>query len=218
MHLSDIQSSAVQQLLATRIVGHVQAGTLTRAQYARYLGDVLCYARHSSQVIGMAAVRLVASHPALADYLFEHAREELGHDRWVESDLRELGLSEAQIGAIQPSSPCLRMLGLEYLHAGHGNAIALFGWMFVLESLGGRVGGQIARGIDQALGLQGKALYFLTGHAEADADHARDLYDVISAHVTDEADRSAIVAMARESIDLYCGILDHAVGDDGSVG
>lgn len=210
MQLPDIQAQTLQQLLATRIVGHVHAGTLTRAQYSRYLGDVLCYARHSSQVIGMAAVRLVASHPALADYLFEHAREELGHDRWVEADLRELGLSEAQIDAIQPSSACLRMLGLEYLHAGHGNAVGLFGWMFVLESLGGRVGGQMARGIDQALGLQGRALYFLTGHAEADADHSRDLFDIIAAHVSDEADRRAVVAMARESIELYCGILDHA--------
>jgi pyrroloquinoline quinone (PQQ) biosynthesis protein C len=211
MDLRQMQQQVATRLMSTQLVQARQKGQATRDHYRAYLIDVLAYARQSSIVIGTAASRLVLSHPSLAEYLFRHASEELGHEQWVAADLRDLGLSDAEISASRPSSACLRMIGLEYFYAQHDNAVGLFGWMFVLESLGGKVGGGLAEAINKSLKLDGKALYFLRGHAEADSHHSEDLYRVIAEFVTASEDQQAFLRLAGESQDLYCGILDSAL-------
>ncbi len=208
--LQSLQERTRAALLSTRILQSLARGTVRHSQYRAYLIDVHAYACHSAQVIGLAAARLVPSHPELAGYLFGHAGEELGHDRWAAQDLEELGVDAVARSALPVSSPCLQMIGLEYLYAAQLNPVGLFGWMFVLESLGGSIGGSIASGLDRALGLQGRALRFLAGHGEADTQHARDLFQVISAHVRAEGDLAAFQRMAHESAQLYVSILDVA--------
>ena len=210
MNLREMQENAVQTVLKTSLCRAVMDGKLERCEYVKYLSDVYCYALHSAQVIGMAGVRLTLSHPPLAEYLFTHAAEELGHDKWAGSDLLDLGLKPDSLRQMQPSSACLRMIALEYLYATQWNAVGLFGWMFVLESLGGSVGGSLAACVDRTLSLDGKAMYFLKGHAQADAHHSEDLYRVIDGNVSTQDDRSAFLTMYEESLRLYCEILDNA--------
>ena len=210
MDLFSMQQTISERLLKSSLPRALAGGTATREQYRAYVVDVYHYARHSSQVIGMSATRLVLSHPKMAAYLFQHAEEELGHDVWAASDLRDLGMSESQIAASAPSDPCLQMLGLEYLYAAHLNPVGLFGWMFALESLGAKVGGSIALMLNKTLSLECKALQFLTGHAEADTTHAADLISVISSEAKASEDITVIERMAFLSTDLYVRILDAA--------
>ncbi|MEZ5564126.1 MAG: iron-containing redox enzyme family protein [Gammaproteobacteria bacterium] len=212
MELRTLQEQISNRLLRTRGVQELMQGQISVGQYRAYLQDVYSYALHSSVVIGWAANRMVHSHPPLADYLFRHAGEELGHDQWAASDLRDLGMTDAEIVLIRPSTPCARMVGLEYYYAAHANPVGLFGWMFVLESLGGKVGGGIATAIDKVLSLNGRATYFLKGHADADAHHAEELYAVISKHVVAKNDQQDFQSMVLESEDLYCAMLDSAYG------
>lgn len=211
MDLRSLQDEVTYHLMSKAIIQHLMRGQLSLQQYRKYMSDVYCYAQHSAQVISLAGSRLVLTHPLLAQYLFHHAGEELGHDEWAASDLRDLGWSETDIEKAIPSSPCARMIGLEYYYAAHANPVGLFGWMFVLESLGGRVGGSIAKAIDQALKLDGKGIYFLRGHGDADAHHSDDLYRIISENITTQRDKDAFLFMVRESEALYCEILDHAL-------
>ena len=99
---------------------------------------------------------------------------------------------------------------LEYLYAHHWNPIGLFGWMFVLESLGGRVAGGLAAKLDEVLKLNGRAQYFLKGHGEADAHHSEDLYRVIAENVRNSDDLNAFQTMADEASALYCEMLEQA--------
>jgi heme oxygenase len=150
----------------------------------------------------------------MAQYLYQHAREELGHDKWARADLLDLGLTSEQIANAHPSSACLRMIGLEYLYAAHLNPVGLFGWMFVLESLGAQVGGKLAAAVDNTLQLNGKGMYFLNGHAEADAHHSEDLYRILSENLSAAEDCIAFERMYQESLESYCEILDSARIED----
>lgn len=210
MDIPKIRQTIAEQLLSSTLPQAIVQGSATHAQYRFYMIDVYHYACHSSQVIGMAAARLVLSHPKLAAYLFRHAEEELGHDRWAASDLRDLGFSDIDIRDSKPSDACIQMIALEYLYAAHLNPVGLFGWMFALESLGAHVGGNLAKMLDQTLALDHKGLYFLTGHAEADADHAVDLAEIIAEEISCEEDKRLIEQIAYLSKDLYIRILDHA--------
>lgn len=210
MQLDHLQQRITDRVMAHLLVESIRNKSMERGQYRAYMEDVYAYAQHSSPVIGMAGTRLVPRQPELAQYLLHHAVEELGHEKWAAADLRDLGMSDTEIQTSRPSAACLRMVGLEYFYAQHANPVGLFGWMFVLESLGGRVGGQVSRGIDEALGLQGKGVYFLSGHGEADEHHSADLTRVIGTHVKGAQDEEAFLRMADEGEDLYCAILDHA--------
>jgi pyrroloquinoline quinone (PQQ) biosynthesis protein C len=210
MDISKMQNVISEQLLNSKLPQAIMHEVATRAQYRAYLIDVYHYACHSSQVIGMAAARLVLTHPKMAAYLFRHAEEELGHDKWAAADLRDLGLSDADIENSKPSDACIQMIALEYLYAAHLNPVGLFGWMFALESLGAHVGGNIAKMLNKTLALNDKGLYFLTGHADADATHAIDLATVIAEGISCEEDRLLIEQIAYLSKDLYIQILDHA--------
>lgn len=210
MDLRALQQQATGRLMSTKIVNDLTQGKVTLEQYRTYMCDVYSYALHSSQVIALAGSRLVLSHPPLAQYLFRHAEEELGHDQWAASDLADLGLSTLEIKKVAPSSPCIRMIGFEYYYAAHANPIGLFGWMFVLETLGGKSASGISKAIDQALKLNGKATYFLRGHGDADAQHSEDLCTVIGDGVTSPEDVETFLYTVAESESLYCDILDHA--------
>jgi pyrroloquinoline quinone (PQQ) biosynthesis protein C len=199
-----------------RLIKSIFDGQLSKPQYAAYLIDVFHYATHSSRVIGAAGSGLVNSHPRLAQYLFHHAQEELGHEEWARSDLRDLGWSDERISSSNPSEACLQMLALEFYYAFHANPVGLFGWLFTLESLGGDVGGNIARAIDACLKLKGKATYFLSGHGEADLHHSKDLEALIDAHVIGTADERDFLQMADASIKAYLAMFDCALlaGDE----
>lgn len=219
MHLEHLQTRATATLMATNLVRAVGRRAVKYEQYRAYMIDVYHYAAHSSQVISLAGSRLTLSHPPLAAYLFTHAGQELGHDQWAAADLRDLGMTEDEIADSQPSDACLQMLGIEYLYAAHLNPAGLFGWMFALESLGGRVGGGIANEIDEALNLHGKGVYFLRGHAEADQQHSEDLTRVIRNHVVLSADQMTFLRVFDLSIQAYVEIIDHAAaeGRDGDL-
>ena len=208
MDLRQIQEQVVREVQGSELVGAIAHGSIRREQYTAYLTDVYHYACHSAQVIGLAGSRMVRSHPQLADYLFSHAREELGHEHWATSDLRDLGRTDEDIARSTASEACTKMLGLEYLYAAHLNPVGLFGWMFVLESLDGRVGGSIANALDAALKLEGKALYFLRSHGEADAHHSEDLARVIEAHIISAEDQDDFQTMVSLSRKAYLEILD----------
>ena len=210
MDLRTLQAQVIGRLMSTPIVKDLAQGRVTTEQYTAYMSDVYSYALHSSRVIALAGARLVLSHPELSRYLFRHAEEELGNDKWAESDLADLGLSSAEIRNILPSSPCIRMIGFEYYYAAHANPVGLFGWMFVLETLGGKSATGISKSIDQSLELGGKGTYFLRGHGDADAQHSEDLCSVIDSYITYPEDVKTFLYAAAESESLYCEILDHA--------
>lgn len=210
MDLRALQEQAIAELAATRLCRAAMQETIQKSQYVAFMRDVYCYAQHSAQVIALAGARIASRHPAMAAYLFAHAGEELGHDKWAHQDLLDLGLTSEQLADLQPTAACLRMIALEYLFATQMNAVGLFGWMFVLESLGGRVGGEAASRIDKTLRLRGRGLSFVHGHGRADAHHSEDLYRVISENLRTTADCAAFGIVFRESLQLYGEILEAA--------
>ncbi len=207
--LTSLRSEALERVKRSRIFSRLETG-LDRGTYAAYLVDVYQYAQHSAKVIALAGSRAVSSHPALAAYLMRHGTEEIGHEQWAYSDLRKLGLAEEAIRASRPGTACASMIGLEYFVAGHWNPVALFGWMFVLESLGDDIGHFAAQRIGRALD-DSSATYFLAGHGDADHDHAREITETIQKHMTDPADVADTLHVARVARDLYLGILDEAI-------
>lgn len=208
--LEDFRTDNVERIKSTRLVQSIMNGTPEKHHYIGYLLNVYNYAQHSPTVIALAASRCVQTHAELGRYLFRHAEEEIGHEHWAFSDLKQLGLSEAAIKAARPTPACMSMIALEYYVAGTWNPVALFGWLYALESLGDAMGTILSKSLGQGLRLGGKAVYFLEGHGEADHHHTRDLEEQITQYVTHSKDLDDIFYIAGISSWLYAGMIQEA--------
>ncbi|MEA3410654.1 MAG: iron-containing redox enzyme family protein [Pseudomonadota bacterium] len=171
--------------------------------YKTYLINVYKYARHSSKIIALAASRCINSYPELGKYLLVHSEEEEGHDHWAMTDLNELGVAQEVVHDTYPVPACSALIGYTHYLAEYGNPVALFGWLYVLESMGDDLGSSLARYLDKNLDLQGKSLRFVAGHGVNDVEHTADINEHLSKFVTEERDRKDIVHAARVVGDLY---------------
>ena len=198
----------IRRIKSTTMLQTILEGRPDKHHYAGYLLNVYHYAQHSPAVISLAGSRCIQSHPELGRYLFRHAAEEIGHEHWALSDLKDLGMREEQINSMRPTSSCMSMIALEYYVAGTWNPVALFGWLYALESLGDAMGTILSQSLGQGLQLEGKGVYFLEGHGEADHHHTLDLKEQIIKHVTRTQDRDDIFYIAQISSDLYARMIE----------
>lgn len=202
-YLDELRSSTASQLKEVKAVRSLFDGDPDVQSYIKYLINVYKYAEHSPKVIAMAAARCMSSHRELASYLLHHAEEEKGHDLWALEDLQDLGLDPLYVQDQYPVNACSSMIGFMYYTACHQNPVGLFGWMYILEAIGNDLGALVASRLDDSLGLNGKSLRFVAGHAVSDQDHTKDLTEVIEKYVVEPKDIADINHTASVISDLY---------------
>lgn len=75
--------------LAERMMAVLKGKRLTRRQYVGLLGQLYYFSAVAQRHLRQVIVRI--DDPELAEWFVQHAREENGHHRWAEQDLRDLG-------------------------------------------------------------------------------------------------------------------------------
>jgi pyrroloquinoline quinone (PQQ) biosynthesis protein C len=210
MQLLKLQRQVTAQLRSTPLLDGIANGRVSRSQYRSYLADAYFYAQHSAHVVAHAGIRLATFQPRLSRFMAHRAARRLDHHNAAQADLRDLGLSEDDFSALRPSSPCLRMIALEYFYAKEDNPVGVLGWMFVLQSLGGHVGAGIAESLDRTLDLRGSALKFLTVHGRSNREDLPKMCRFLEDSALDADDCDCFERAVNESVDLYCGMLDVA--------
>ncbi len=188
-------------ILQAPITKALLSDQLNTDTYAKYLLNVWHYARFSSRVIALAGSRAVETHPQLANYLFHHAQEEMGHDEWVIEDLINLGWNRKQIISSRATLSCESMIAYEFYIAGICNPIALFGWLYILEAIGDDLGSEIANKIASHPATK-NSVKFVAGHGVADEEHTADLTKMISTYIKGE-DEQEVIHVARVVKNLY---------------
>jgi pyrroloquinoline quinone (PQQ) biosynthesis protein C len=214
--LSALRGSVAEQLTGTRVARQLFDGSLARELYVDYLINVHYYARFSPILMAAAAARCTTSNEPLSLYLLHHADEEMGHERWAYDDLRVLGADDAAIRAGRPVTSCQALVGLTHYVAYHDNPIGLFGWMYVLESVGSDLGPAVGDELRKVFGLTDGGVKFVEGHGVNDAEHAADLEEKIATHVTEAADAAAVEQVAETVVDLYVRMFREIGGEEPS--
>jgi pyrroloquinoline quinone (PQQ) biosynthesis protein C len=136
----------------------------------------------------------------------------MGHELWALADLKALGVDEATVYASRPVPACSSMIAFEYYTAGRQNPIGLFGWLYVLESMGDDLGGPIASALQHVIGADAAGVKFLAGHGVADQEHTADLTRVISQYITDPEDVAEVNYVADVVADLYVRMFQQIAG------
>ena len=102
----------------------------------------------------------------------------------------------------EPGVATAAMVRHAYERVGQGNPASLFGMVFVLEGTSVALALNAADRIQQTLQLPTSAFSYLRSHGELDQEHVGDLEGILG-HLTDEADRAAVIRCAKGVFWLY---------------
>jgi heme oxygenase len=201
--LNVIRQNVAEGLQQSSAIKPFIEGNGDKEVYIHYLINVYKYAQHSAKVIALAAARCMKDHPKLGKYLLHHSEEEEGHDKWALLDLSELGVNQEHADRSYPVPACSAMIGYVHYLSTYANPVSLFGWLYVLESMGDDLGGTMAELINKNLNLDNKALRFVQGHGVNDIEHTCDIVNQLKENVTNPDDMRDIEHAAEVIADLY---------------
>lgn len=184
-------------------------GTLDRAGYIHYLIQTYHYARWSTPILGESGQRLkrLGRNPELAELLIQKSEEEQGHERWLLSDLKNLGCSEAQVETAVRSPAVDAYTGWNFFTSRSGVPTAVLGTAYVLEYLSQTRAGVWAERLQAVSSIPNihKSVTFLRSHGALDGDHVAEMVAILG-RLRDREDQAAILLSARAVRSIYPGI------------
>jgi hypothetical protein len=111
-------------------------------------------------------------HERLAQYYNSHLEEERDHVKWLQEDLKSVGVN---VPVELPNKWAMSMAGSQYYLLKHAHPAALLGYMAVLE--GDPTPVEVVDFLEHAHGKQ--LLRCLRIHAVKDLEHRKELFEVI---------------------------------------
>lgn len=204
---TELEAATVRERLQFLTIPQLQAGlsgTISREAYVDYLAQAYHHVSHTVPLL-QATRKQVPHRPELVAALDEYIEEEIGHERWILSDIAAAGGDAEAVEHGEPAPATQAMVAHAYDRIRNGNPVAFFGMVYVLESVSVALAQRGASAVAERLGLPPQAFTYLTSHGALDQDHMRFFADLVNG-LSDPADRQAIVRMAKEMFGLYGGV------------
>jgi thiaminase len=179
--------------------------TVTRELYRDMMLQVYHYSRHNS--INQAVCAFVPAPEGLLRFVYRHASEELGHERMVTHDLRSIGLLDEADLAKAPLPATEALIGYLYFVALRYGPIPRLGYSFWAEDSHAHIGEALAK-VCADLQLTGKNVTFFGSHAEADADHIRQVEEALEKYAVTPQDQELVSRVATTTLSLTGQLLE----------
>ena len=188
---------------------HVTEVGMNRDLYRLTMAQLFHYTRHNSINQAVAAFRAEPDEIALLRFAYEHAQEELGHERMILHDLRSCGLLRPDEPLADPLPATDALINYLYGVALREGPVARLGYSYWAESVYRHIRPLLvaARG---SLGLTDRQMTFFAAHAELDLRHAEQVRNIIRRTVTTPERAEAVVRVAVTSLWLTLQILEQA--------
>jgi len=197
------------QAQAGEFWGHVVSRGCDAELYRITMIQIYHYTRHNSINQAVAALRAEPEQLALLRFVYEHAKEELGHDRLVVHDLKSIGLWRDGEACAPPLPATEALINYLYAVALREGPIARLGYSYWAESVYGHIGPLLVAA-RRALTLGDGNMTFFTAHTEVDSRHAEQVRTAIRRAATTPQQAEAIHRVAMTSLWLTTQILAQA--------
>ena len=178
---------------------------VTRPLYRDLMLQVYHYSRHNS--INQAVAAFVPAPEGLLRFVYRHASEELGHERMVTHDLRSIGLLEDGDLEKPPLPATEALVGYLYYVALRYGPVPRLGYSFWAEDAHAHIGEPLAK-ICTDLQLTGKNVTFFGSHAEADADHIRQVEEAMEKYAVTPQEQELVTRVALTTLSLTGQLLE----------
>lgn len=186
----------------------IVANGLPVERYRNFLLELYHVVWHFNPVCAAAASRIGDQHKHVRYFLYDHMKEEQGHEEWVLNDLQVVGVDAERALAYQPSNLLLAFNGYNYWAADRKHPLSVLGMLYALEVIASVYGGPMTSAITESLLLEGgRGISFISSHATLDAEHMADLRVVLNSVHDDDA-KNAIVESICFNFDQFGKILE----------
>ena len=188
-----------------RFWARVMREPVSRELYHDLMMQVYHYSRHNS--MNQAVAAFVPAPEGLLKFVYQHAGEELGHERMVIHDLKSIGLFE-DADLSQPPLPATEaLIGYLYYVSLRYGAVARLGYSFWAESIYVHIQDAF-RKISADLSLERKNVTFFGSHAQADEAHSQQVDDALARYATTKEDQALVTRVALTTLSLTGQLLE----------
>jgi hypothetical protein len=194
-----------EQIKKGRFWNRVMREPVSRGLYRDLMMQVYHYSRHNS--MNQAVAAFVPAPEGLLKFVYQHAGEELGHERMVIHDLKSIELfDEADLS--QPPLPATEaLIGYLYYVSLRYGAVARLGYSFWAESIYVHIQDAF-RKISADLGLERKNVTFFGSHAQADESHSQQVEDALMRYATTKEEQALVTRVALTTLSLTGQLLE----------
>jgi pyrroloquinoline quinone (PQQ) biosynthesis protein C len=186
----------------------IVANGLPLERYRKLLLELYHLVWHFNPICAAAASRISDRHQHIRYFLYEHMKEEQGHEEWVLNDLRAIGTAAESARAYEPSFVMMGLSGYNYWSADRRHPCSVLGMVYSLEVVASVYGGQMTAAITDSLLLQeGRGISFISSHATLDAEHMAELRIILNG-IADEEAQAAIVESTQFNFFQFGKVLE----------
>jgi pyrroloquinoline quinone (PQQ) biosynthesis protein C len=183
----------------------VESQTVTPNLYRDLMIEIYHYTKHNSR--NQAATAFIEAPDALLKFAYQHAAEELGHERMVIRDLESLNLFREEDLKRDPLPSTEALIGYLYYVALKYGPVARLGYSFWAEDVYDQIGSGLAK-IRQDLSLTDRNMTFFVAHAKIDEKHIDQVTDCITRFATTPEQQQLVLKVARTTIKLTGNLLN----------
>jgi len=194
-----------EQIKKGRFWSRVMSQPVSRGLYRDLMLQVYHYSRHNS--MNQAVAAFVPAPEGLLKFVYQHAGEELGHERMVIHDLKSIDLFDDADLSQSPLPATEALIGYLYYVSLRYGAVARLGYSFWAESIYVHIQ-EPFRKISADLGLERKNVTFFGSHAQADEAHSQQVEDAIVRFATTKQDQALVTRVALTTLSLTGQLLE----------
>ncbi len=201
--LSQIWGEILQH---SRLVNAINEGSVDKALYAIYMLETYHYTSHNARNQALVGVRY-AEHIPYAKFCFQHAAEEVGHEKMALHDVMSIGLKNEKF-EIPHALPATEIL-IAYLYwiSFTGNPLQRLGYSYLAENAYQYINPIIGR-LREVLQLDEAQLTFFIAHSDIDADHFEEIKSIMKRSCKAESDWVDIARVMETSLRLTGDMLE----------
>jgi thiaminase len=202
----------------------VRDKTLTREQYIRYLYDIHCFVRQTTQHLARAVE--ISPNIELRNHFIEHLKGEINHELWIESDLENLGVDPTYLRESYLPSTAVRefMAMQETLTKFYQDPVVFMACPLVAEGTAAMMTPDFIESLEECIRSWGvekpaRAMTFTRSHMITDAGtDKRDGHWILTArmvgrYVKSERQLQKFLSFMRAIMDTYRRGTDQCIED-----
>lgn len=190
-------------------------GKISRETYISYLTEAYHHVKHTTPLLMLVGSKVPQEKEWLRDVIAEYIEEELGHQEWILSDIKNAGGNAEVVRYGKPRIATELMVSYAYDSVARINPVSFFGMVFVLEGTSVNLATQAGEKIMNNLGLDKKCFSYLFSHGSLDIKHIGFLENTIN-KITDKKDQEDIIHMAQIMFQLFANVF-HSIPHDNTI-
>lgn len=192
-------------LLSLPLIKLGATGQISHEAYVGFLTEAYHHVKYTVPLLMNCGARLPERYEWLREAIAEYIEEETGHQEWILNDIKACGADGEAVRRGQPKLPAELMVAYAYDLVNRVNPVGFFGMVLVLEGTSVQVATVAADAIKKSLGLDAKAMTYLTSHGALDVGHT-DFYEELMNKIEDANDQAMIIHSAKVFYKLYADI------------